>query len=86
VYRHDSSDGNRINMVQKRSKYKVCVRKAKLNYDKYETNKLVAARTKTQTYIGECLNLQQVLKMLIFLLILFKRFFKDVNNPEDFYA
>ena len=73
-------------MVQKCSKYNVCVRKAKLKYDKYETNKLVAARTKTQNYIGECLNLQQVLKILIFLLVLFERYFKDVNNPEDFYA
>ena len=41
LYRGDKSNENRITMVQARSKYKTCIRKARLAYDKSELiNKL----------------------------------------------
>ena len=46
LYRNEKSELNRKDMVSKRSEYKCCIRKARFDYDRHETQKLLAAREK----------------------------------------
>ena len=46
LYRHEKTEQNRTNMVSKRSEYKNCIRKARLDYDRIETQKLLSVRAK----------------------------------------
>jgi hypothetical protein len=46
VYRNNKSDFNRQNMVHARTKYKSCIRKCKMDYDRNETAKLTDAKHK----------------------------------------
>ena len=79
----DKSNENRIYMVNARSQYKTCLRKSRLAYDKFETDKLYKLRCQnTRDYRKLLKSASQSPKSNI-PLSTFERFFKAINTPDS---
>ena len=83
LLRGDKSDVNRQNMVHARSKYKSCMRNARLLYDKSESDKLNKLKYKnTHDYWKLLKRVSQSAKPNI-QLSMFERYFKANNSPDS---
>ena len=83
MYRQDKTELNRINMINKRSEYKQCIRRARFDYDRAETQKLLSAREKNAKLYWKMLKGSCGIKDPNISLDSFESYFKAVNSPED---
>ncbi|XP_053393684.1 uncharacterized protein LOC128555432 [Mercenaria mercenaria] len=83
MYRSNKSEVNRLDMVCKRLQYKACIRKARLNYDRSETQKLLDSRKKNAKLYWKMLKGAAGVKDANISLDTFEKYFRSVNNPED---
>ena len=84
LYRGDKSDENRIKIVQARSQYKTCIRKARLAYDKSEIDKL---RYQNGRDYWKLLKSALLSPKANIKLSTFERYFKAISTPDsDFYV
>ena len=82
-YRIEKSDQSRAQMVNARSKYKTCIRKARLQYDKAQTDKLINARFKNAKLYWSMLKQTAGIKQTNIQINMFEQYFRSVNNPND---
>ena len=83
LYRGNKNDENRVDMVRARSKYKTSLRKARLNYDIRQTNKLNELRYKNARDYWKLLKSAANTGRPNIPLTTFERYFKADNNPDS---
>ena len=87
LYRGDKSAENRINLVNARSQYKTCLRRARLAYDKTETDRLNKLRYKNARDYWKLLKSASQSSKSNIPLSSIERYFKAINTPDsDFYV
>ena len=83
LYRLHNTDTNRVNMVNKGSRYKTCFRKARYEYYKRETNTFLNAKLHNAKLYWNILKSCAHVGDNNIPLESFELYFKSINNPED---